>query len=325
MKDFQQLKVLILSKLKKHKITQTDIQLLLLPVIFFLLLLIIYMINLSLKLQIAYTDLSPAKDVQIQPYPRIRGMFNPVISAEAAVVMDDATKVLLYVKNPDIRFSMASTTKLMTALVALDHFKMDDVITVYSPNNEGAKLGVIAGQKFFFRDLLYAMLLPSANDAALTIAENYPGGVAAFVSAMNEKAQHLHLINTHYSDPTGLQDDGNYTTVVDLARLTSIAMQNKIIAEVSHTRKKVITTIDGFQSFELYNLNILLGNPEVVGGKTGYTEGAGGVLVTVKIENDRRYIVVVMRSNDRFADSEALYGLISENILLFRPQIPLGI
>lgn len=237
------------------------------------------------------------------------------ISAKSAVVIDDNSKVLLYAKNPTLRFSMASTVKIMTALVGLEYYKSNDILEVKTSDVYGTVVGLAQSEHFTFQDLLYAMLLPSGNDAAFAIAQNYAGGLEAFVEAMNEKARNLHLLNTHFSDPAGLIDDGDYTTVVDLARLASKAMQNPTLAQIVSERYKTIRNIEGSRAYTLENLNKLLGIDGVTGIKTGFTDEAGGVLVTSKTEKGHRLIIVVMKSEDRFLDTRKLLSQFSENII----------
>ncbi len=246
--------------------------------------------------------------------PIIKTSFIPDISANEAIIMDADSKVVLYSKNPDIRSSTASTIKIMTALAALDHFALLDILTATKPFPDGSVLGLIDGEKMTFENLLYAMLLPSANDAAVTIAKNYPGGETAFVRAMNGKAKTLELYNTHYSDAAGLADDGDYTTPFDLARLASFAMQNQELRKIVGTKEKIINDTTGIHVYDLNNLNVLLGVDGVDGVKTGYTEEAGEVLVTSKEEKGKDIIIVVMNSADRFTDTQKLLDLVSNNL-----------
>jgi len=247
-------------------------------------------------------------------YPIIKTEFVPQISAKGAIIMDAQSKIVLYSKNPDIRFSTASTTKIMTAIVGLEHFNGTDILTVKNATSEGVVLGFFEGQTFSFESLLYAMLLPSANDAALAIADNYPGGVTAFVSKMNEKTKDFNLSNTHYGDASGLFDQQNYTTPFDLARLASFSVQNEKLKRTVSTKEKVITDATGTNVYYLNNLNKLLGIDGVTGIKTGYTEEAGQVLVTSKEEKGKTIIIVVMGSEDRFADTQKLLNLVNNNL-----------
>jgi serine-type D-Ala-D-Ala carboxypeptidase (penicillin-binding protein 5/6) len=253
-------------------------------------------------------------EITSQQYPVFKSSINPNISARAIIIMDRDSKVVLFSKNPDLLFSMASTTKIMTALVALDYYKMSNVLTVKTENVEGVNVGFKIGEQLLFKDILYAMLLPSGNDAALTIAENYPGGKENFIKKMNEKAMSLHLLNTNFADSIGLEDSRDYTTPQELAQLTSIAMKNEIFAEIVATKTWEIMDVSGKNKYLLTNLNKLLGVQGVNGVKTGYTTEAGQVLVTSKKEGNHTLIIVVMDSQDRLSDTSSLLYDISENV-----------
>lgn len=228
--------------------------------------------------------------------------------------MDADSKIVLFSKNPDLRFSPASTTKIMTALVGLDYLKPQDILTVKTATKEGSVIGLFQNQQFTFENLLYAMFLPSANDAALTIAENYPTGKTDFVEKMNEKAKDFNLANTHFGDPSGLLDAQNYTTPFDLARLASFAVENPFIKKIVATKEKTITDTSGNSVYPLENLNKLLGVDGVNGVKTGFTEEAGEVLVTSKLEKGKTIIIVIMGSDDRFLDTQKLLDLVNNNL-----------
>lgn len=274
----------------------------------FIYLLLRILININ---QVAPTPFTASKQAML---PVIKTDYVPIISAKGAIIMDADSNVILFSKNPDLRFSTASTTKIMTALAALDYFKLPDILTVKQATDEGSVLGLQEGEAMTFENLLYALLLPSANDAALTISQNYPGGKDAFLVKMNEKAQKLSLYNTHYSDPAGLEDFGDYTTAADLARLASFAVKNPNFKRIVATKEKIITDVNGVSVYNLENLNKLLGIDGVNGVKTGYTQEAGQVLVTSKIEKGKTIIIVVMGSEDRFADTQKLINLVSNNL-----------
>lgn len=257
--------------------------------------------------------------ITAKQYPVFKSEINPDISAKAIVVMDNDSKTVLFSKNPNLLFSMASTAKIMTALVALDYYKMNDILTIKTEKVEGVNVGFEMGEQLFFKDILYAMLLPSGNDAALALAENYPGGETAFVTKMNGKAKFLNLKNTNFADPIGLEDSRDYTTPLDLAQLASSALKNEIFAKIVATKEWEIADVTGENKYLLKNLNKLLGVQGVNGIKTGNTEEAGQVLVTSKIEADdvgqkHTLIIVVMNSLDRFLDTSRLLYLLSGNI-----------
>lgn len=287
--------------------------------VLFIFFLILSCINLSLKYKIGNSKVYDIKKVILSDYPALANSQVPDITAESAIILDDTSKAILYEKKSQLRFSMASTTKIMTALVAMEYFRPDDIITIKSIQNEGAVVGFPIGEKIKFKDALYALLLPSANDAAYAIAENYPGGVKSFVIEMNKKARELNLVYTHYNDPSGLDDDGNYTVVKDLARLSSIAINNQTFSRIIATKRKDITSLGGINIYSLINLNRLLGTDGIVGIKTGFTQGAGEVLVTAKKLKGHLFIIIVMKSDNRFSDTQILSRFINDNVTFVNP------
>jgi serine-type D-Ala-D-Ala carboxypeptidase (penicillin-binding protein 5/6) len=292
---------------------------LLVPVVLLVIFGIIYVLNSRSSENIQKARLSTSLGSAIDPYPVVEYPIDPILSAKAAIMIDANTKTIIYSKNYDLRFSMASTAKIMTALVALDYYAPNSVLTIKSSGIEGSVVGLVRGDKYYFDDLLYALLLPSANDAAVAIVDNYPGGKEAFVAKMNQKAKEWHLANTLFSDPTGLDDDGNFTTVVDLARLGALAMRDKTFSRYVGTYQKTITNVSTSRQLVLSNLNKLLGYNGVNGIKTGTTEGAGEVLVTSSALNGRNYIIVVMNSQNRFGDTSILLDYIVSNVRFVDP------
>ncbi|MBI4097007.1 MAG: D-alanyl-D-alanine carboxypeptidase [Candidatus Levybacteria bacterium] len=310
---------------KKSSLSLQNILLFLLPLILLSVLAFFYQMDTSVKKELSETSLpSDVTDYTIAAYPLFKQSITPFISAQSALVMEDASKVVIFSKNPGLRFSTASTAKVMTALVGIEFFAPDDVLTFSREKVEGTVVGFKKGESMRFSDLLYALLLPSGNDAAYAIADNYPGGTSAFVEKMNEKARSLYLLNTNYVDPAGLDDEGNYTTAYDLANLSSRAIKNPILTNIFATKRKVIANASGTGTYELESLNKLLGINGVTGIKTGFTQGAGGVLATSKIDNGHVFIIVVMKSQDRFFDTQTLLSLVSNNITYFQPVFQLN-
>ncbi len=231
----------------------------------------------------------------------------PYVSAASAIVIDADSQVILYQKNQDVRFPPASTTKIMTALVGMDYFKLDDILQVPQITTEGVKIGLVSKEQISFESLLYGLLLNSGNDAAETIAKNVPGGLDAFVLNMNIKAKELNLINTHFVDTTGMAFENHYTTAIDLARLASVALKNQELVKVVATKRMTVSDVTGAHVYNLENLNKLLS--EVAGAdgiKTGYTEEAGQVLVAAATRDKHTIVTVVLKSEDRFLDSKNL-------------------
>jgi len=232
----------------------------------------------------------------------------PISSARAIIVKDLATDITLYQKDVNLSIPIASTTKIMTALVASEYFKQNAVLTVSkSANIPGSRVGLFSGEDLSFRSLLYGMLLNSGNDAAFALAENYPGGVLGFVSAMNKKVLEMDLKNTHFDNPAGFDSPDHYSSAEDLAKITQEALKNATLAKIFATKETSIVSLDKKYTHQLLNLNKLLSQVQgVLGVKTGTTEGAKENLVTL-VERDRhRVLLVVLGSGDRFGETKKL-------------------
>lgn len=301
-------------------IHEKSILFILIPLTLFIIFFTVYLVNIKVINVNKAVQTVKTLNSTVADYPMLDYPLNPFLSAKSAYVMEADSKKEIYSKNPKVRFSMASTAKIMTALVALDYYQERSVLTVKSSGVEGSVIGLLPGENYFFIDLLYAMMLPSANDAAHVILDNYPGGRKAFVDAMNKKAAEFHLDDTSFTDPAGLDDDGNFTTASDLAHLGAIARKNKTLKEIVATREKYITDIYITRDFILENLNQLLGTNGVDGIKTGTTEGAGEVLVTSALINDHVFIIVVMNSTNRFADTSLLLNSAADNVRFVEPR-----
>lgn len=222
--------------------------------------------------------------------------------------MDRNSRIVLYQKLADQEVFPASTTKMLTALVVLDHFHLQDQIIVTRSYPIGQNLKLVPGETLTVEQLLYAMLVQSANDAAEVFAENYLGGRPAFIEAMNQKAIDLHLSNSHFQNPTGIDEPDHYSTASDLVRLADVALRNSEFAKIVATENAVVS------SHVVTNVNQLLGKiPGVMGVKTGFTEGAGQSLVTLVDRNSHPVLISVLGSQDRFADSTALIDWIYTN------------
>ena len=324
MKDFHTLKTLMWGKIKKlNKSSKTFFKnrenvAILFFAFFCIFYTILAFIGIVLKqYNKEYSTNSLFVDFKPSDYPfKTKSLLPPDISANAAIVMDNDSKVVLFEKNKNLLFSLASTTKIMTALVALDYYKNNDVLTIESSGLGGINLGFEKGEKILFKDLLYAMLLPSSNDAALSVAINFPGGEKAFVAKMNDYAKRFNLYNMRFSDPVGLGDEKDHATPLELARLASIALENNFFSKVVSTKTKVITDVSGSFTYDLINLNKLLGTDGITGVKTGFTNEAGEVLVTSKKTEDGHTLIgVVMNSQDRFADSKKILDHVEESII----------
>lgn len=249
----------------------------------------------------------------------------PIISAQGAIVVDLDSGVGLYEKNPDIKLLPASTTKIVTALVALETYSLDDILTVpQGVSVDGQKIGLYYGEKMSVEDLLYGLLVYSANDAAMTLASNYPGGYEKFVAAMNEKAKSLSMTNSFFENPVGLDGIKQATTARDLLRASEVAMRNAEFAKIVSTKSVQITDVSGRSKYNLKNINELLGNvPGVLGIKTGWTENARENLVTFVERDGHKIIFVVLGGQDRFGETKELIDWVFANYEWQKVNMPI--
>lgn len=224
----------------------------------------------------------------------------PQINSRAAIVIDRESKRVLYSKNAYDKRAMASTTKIMTAIIALENTRLEEEIIVSkkSAGIGGSRLGLKAGDKISMNDLLYGLMLRSGNDAAAQIAETIGGNYEGFAELMNKKAKELGLNNTHFVTPHGLDNPAHYTTAYELALLTDYALNNKKFSEIVSCKTKTIL-ING-QQREIYNTNELLGNLNGINGvKTGFTNNAGRCLVTSCTRDGKNIISVVLGADTK--------------------------
>ncbi len=240
----------------------------------------------------------------------------PILSAQSVMAIDLTSGVTLYEKDPNKALLPASTTKILTALVALDTYEPSQVLKVGRISVEGQKMGLVAGEEMTFIDLLNGLLIYSANDAAEVLARNHPGGRELFMGLMNKKVKDLGLTNSHFTNPVGFDDGAQYSTTRDLAIVAKYALQNSTFAEIVGTKEKIVKSVDGRFSHRLINTNELLGEVEGVKGvKTGWTENSRENLVTYVERNNRKVMTVVLGSSDRFGETKELIEWIYENYI----------
>lgn len=239
----------------------------------------------------------------------------PILSAQGVMAVDLSSGISLYEKQADAKLLPASTTKIVTALVSLDTYNLDQVLTVGKEVKVvGQKMGLYVGETMRFEDLLYGLLVYSANDAAEVLAENYPGGYDSFITAMNAKANELSMVNSHFDNPVGLDNVNQYSTAKDLVRVSEVAMRDPVFAKVVGTKNIVVKDTAGKVTHNLRNINELLGSvPGVLGVKTGWTENARENLVTYIERDNHKIMIVVLGSQDRFGETKELINWIFEN------------
>lgn len=219
--------------------------------------------------------------------------------ALAAVLMDADTGRVLYGKNEDEQLAMASTTKIMTCIIALEYGDLDALCTVssYAASMPAVKLGLKSGEQYKLEDLLYAMMLESDNDAAVVVAEGVAGSVEAFAALMNEKARELGADNTCFVTPNGLDAEGHCSTARDMALIASYAIQNEDFLKITNTAAYAFTDTEGKRSFSVYNHDAFLTQMDgAIGVKTGYTGQAGYCFVGAVEQGDKTLVSVVLGS-----------------------------
>jgi serine-type D-Ala-D-Ala carboxypeptidase (penicillin-binding protein 5/6) len=231
---------------------------------------------------------APASAAAATPPPRVP-------TADSAIVVDARDGTVMFAKRPDAERSIASTTKLMTALLALEKADPNDVFTAPAYNAQPAesRINLREGERMTVKDLLQALLLESANDAAVALAENISGSRQAFVDEMNARAQELGLDHTSYANPIGLDQAGNYSSAHDLATLARTLLRNRRFARIVDMPSATLES--GIRPRTVRNRNDLVGQyPWVDGVKTGYTLNAGNVLVGAAARGPRARVVSVV-------------------------------
>ncbi|MEG0036057.1 MAG: D-alanyl-D-alanine carboxypeptidase family protein, partial [Oscillospiraceae bacterium] len=245
----------------------------------------------------------------------------PGTSAQAEILIHADTGQVLCQKNADAKMLIASTTKIMTALVVIENCSPDEKIKILPEYAavEGSSMYLKAGETYTVRDLLYGMLLASGNDAAATLAYHCGGTIEGFAKMMNAKVEELGLHGTSFKNPHGLDAEGHYSTAADLAAITRSAMENELFAKIVSTKTYTV----GEQSY--MNHNKLLWNYEgAIGVKTGYTIAAGRSLVSCAERNGMRLICVTLSDPNDWCDHKALYDW-GFSTYEYRQTLPSGI
>lgn len=231
----------------------------------------------------------------------------PSVSASSYLVMDADSFTPLLAFNEHELLYPASTVKLATALVAFRDYVLTQPLVVKTTISEEITMGLVPDEKITVLNLLYGTLVNSSNDAAYTLAENYSGGVEQFVTAMNNLANQLHMKSTHFIDPIGFDNPKQKTTAYDLSLLANEFIRYPLLLDITSTKSVTVSDVS-FQYFHyLLNGNQLIGViPHVGGLKTGTTDLAGENLISYYIYKGHPIIIVVLKSEDRFADTKAL-------------------
>jgi serine-type D-Ala-D-Ala carboxypeptidase (penicillin-binding protein 5/6) len=234
----------------------------------------------------------------------------PLISAKSAILIDGRSGEILWARNPDLPLPPASTTKIVTALLALQSGRLDDSLRVTPEAAQAppSKISLRPGWTMRLRDLVYALLLNSANDAAVVIAEGLAGNVHAFADRMNAEARILGARNTHFVNPNGLPAADHYSTARDLSTIFASGMQDPLFAQIVSTKTAAVSPTTGsLRRIALRNHNRLLGNYRIqVVGKTGYTIAAKKCFVGAARADGREFVFAVLGSRDLWGDLKRL-------------------
>ena len=240
------------------------------------------------------------------------------ISSTAAIVMETSTNTVLYSKNADQALYPASAVKVMTCLMALENSSLDDQVTmtatgVSGVTDGGANISAQLDEVFTMEQCLYAIMVASANDIALQVAEHISGSVEDFVAAMNTRAQELGCTNTVFTNPTGLPDENQHTTAHDMALIMEAAMANDTFRTIAQTTSYTIpaTNVSGGDRARTNNFTMINSSSDsyyepCIGGKEGYTEASGSTLVCEASKNNMKLVCVVLNGASGVTDDEAI-------------------
>jgi D-alanyl-D-alanine carboxypeptidase (penicillin-binding protein 5/6) len=290
----------------------------------------------------------PSGAAQAAEIARYRPMAPPPISADAVFVTDISTGTELFAQNPDEPLPPASLTKIVSALVVLERANLDDSVEILKDDlvsAEESQVGLVAGDRLSVRDLLHGMLIPSGNDATLALARHVGAtglgegtsveqAVAEFVSMMNAKAAELGATASHFSNPTGLDQEGHVMSARDVATLTKAALQNSLFAEIVAKTNAVLSSELEPDGYRVTTTNQLLAEGLVTGVKTGTTAEAGGCLVTSFAVGPNEVVAVILASDvseatdgsqdtsARFAETRALLDAVQADYLWLDPTSP---
>lgn len=245
----------------------------------------------------------------------------PFVSAASAVAIDHESGAIIYDKDAHVRRAPASITKIVTSIVAIERGKPSDIVTVrYNASElyDSTLMGVNPNDKVSLEDLLYGLMLPSGNEAALAIANHVSGSKQAFVDQMNNKMKDLGLVNSHFVNPHGLDESGHYSSAYDMAMISRYGWRYPLFRQLSAAKSHPVSvqraTTGQRDSYDVYNLNKLLWNYAGVDGvKIGYTENAGRTIVATATKDGHRVFVALLGSGDLWTDTPRVLDYVFDN------------
>lgn len=250
------------------------------------------------------------------PIPKkIKSQEKLEVTAQGVFVLDLHSGHTLYEKNPHKRLKPASLTKIMTSLVALDYYKDDTILSVINAyKSVGSKVDFIKNDQIMAKNALEGLLISSGNDAAVTLAENYPGGYTAFIKQMNSKALNMGLQNTHFSNVSGVESSDHYTSAYDISMIAKAALDRSIFESIVSQKQGSFKSLKG-HTYTFKSTNILLNKPGYFGVKTGWTPEAGECLVILVDIDNQPLLVSLLNSKDRFGEAEQIVDWVYKNYI----------
>ncbi len=246
----------------------------------------------------------------------------PQLNSQHYILLDATTNTVILSQNPDSKIYPASTTKLATALTALNIYPLDEVLTINQEYTDGQVMELKLGEKITIRSLVDALLVYSANDAAFTLANHHQKGETGFIEEMNLIAQKYGLKNTHFTNYDGIHNENHYSSVYDLSQIARLAIKNPVVTKTVKQKNLTVENVEKTIKHELVSTNELLGIiPEIEGLKTGWTPEAGGAFIGLINLNGHYLISVVAQSEDRFADTKNIINWAKSNVF-WQPYQP---
>lgn len=267
------------------------------------------------KNETTLTNLPKRKPIVINDYPEIKDVHNNYAShANAVYAIELDTNFILLNKDAQVKIPMASLTKLMTAYIAFEKLDLNKYIIVpnFTLRPDESMMGLIPGESISTNDLLHGLLINSAGDATTALAIEISGSKEAFVELMNQKAKHLGLTNTNFSNPEGMDDPNHYSSAKDMVNLSRILLNKTEFRNMVKTRSYITKSKEG-RTHYLANTNKILDNKLIFGIKTGKTENAGECLIVLAKIQENDVIIAVMGSDNRFLETINIIDWINGN------------
>lgn len=265
----------------------------------------------DLGMTASVVDFDDTALLNVSPIPALKqDSLEPDIKALSAMIMDYNTGLVLYEKNMHERLPMASLTKIMTAVLILENHDLDEIVTIKSDFSglQGVRIWLRRGEQMTVGNLLKALLIPSAGDAAIALAEHHSGTVQDFVEEMNRRAKQMNLVDTYFKNPVGLDEDGHYSSAYDLAILSKHALHFSAFRNIVSQSGASIESADGRFSYSFDSTNYLLNSYlDILGVKTGTTDAAGESLINLaRSEDGHQIIAVLLNSPRRFQENKSM-------------------